>query len=537
MDGLKVAVIADAGQVQKFALDAIDAVEGCDEITVFSCGNTHTKKRAIRHGLYYALNLVTVRNAWTRWLPVTASAKRIAETVEFESEYEGAWQRLPKAIVDRLRGDGYDVILKFGMGLLRVPPAEELPAPILSFHHGDPDRYRGRPAGFWEILDGTPVLGQIVQVIGNKLDAGMVVAYGETKVYPHSYRKTLIEAYRHSPLIVNRAIQNAVRRHYLDKPCTGRNYRLPSNFAVARFVLKIVARFAHRLAYGALFEKKWQVSTAAAPGVGAASLFEGDAFPKRPSWQTLRTANGYSFYADPFYSADPPALLVEALNPRTGLGELVAIEGSSHRRVSDWAGHASYPGTIHVEGRQIIVPEIASFSTPAAFALENGGLRKLFELDLPGAPHVSDPTLVEHDGRIYLFGTNSQVGTNALFLWSADRIDGPFAQHPMSPVRISPEGSRMGGSIIRDGGRLIRLGQDFRFGYGDGLCAFEISELSADRYSETMIGTLRFGGPRGPHTLNSRQGELLFDHYDDKFAPLAGYRRLLAKLKHRASAE
>ena len=25
--------------------------------------------------------------------------------------------------------------------------------PILSFHHGDPSKYRGRPAGFYEILN------------------------------------------------------------------------------------------------------------------------------------------------------------------------------------------------------------------------------------------------------------------------------------------------------------------------------------------------------------------------------------------------
>ena len=33
------------------------------------------------------------------------------------------------------------------MNLLRIDENLKLP-PILSFHHGDPSKYRGRPAGF-----------------------------------------------------------------------------------------------------------------------------------------------------------------------------------------------------------------------------------------------------------------------------------------------------------------------------------------------------------------------------------------------------
>ena len=34
---------------------------------------------------------------------------------------------------------------------------------ILSFHHGDPEKYRGRPAGFYEVLNKEERLGFIVQ--------------------------------------------------------------------------------------------------------------------------------------------------------------------------------------------------------------------------------------------------------------------------------------------------------------------------------------------------------------------------------------
>src|SRR5215210_7995923 len=95
MSELKVAVIVDGGAAQKFGLDAIDGLRGCDEITIFSCTNTSFRRRPLRHAAYYALNLLTVRNLYTRFLPVETTRKRIAGTIAFESGYEGAWQTLP----------------------------------------------------------------------------------------------------------------------------------------------------------------------------------------------------------------------------------------------------------------------------------------------------------------------------------------------------------------------------------------------------------------------------------------------------------
>ena len=536
MSKIKVAVFADSGHVQEFALRCIDAVEGCDEISVFSCTNTRTRKKPFRHGAYYALNLLAIRSPATVAVPIASGSKRIAETVEFETPYEGAWQVLPPEIVERLREGGFDVILKFGMGLLRVPPTDQLPVPILSYHHGDPDHYRGRPAGFWEISHGRPVIGQIVQVIGNKLDAGGVVAYAETKVHAHSYRTTLTEAYRHSPLIINEAIRNAVAGATLDKPSTGRNYRLPSNLAVTRFSLAMATKMARRLAYGAFFEKQWRVSTAPVDPAAMVALAEGGPFPDPASWRTVDVAPGYSFYADPFFSAEPKGLLVEALNRRTGLGEIVFVGESGHRRVSDHPGHLSYPATIALDGKDYVIPESASACPPQVHVLEDGALKPLFPLDVEGEPRILDPTLIEQEGRLYLFGNVRAVGSNTLYLWSADAIDAPFKLHPASPIRVSPEGSRMAGNLVRTGNRLIRFGQDFRSRYGDGVIAFEVEELSPTAYRERPIGRIALPDRRGPHTINFQDGEILFDWYHERFAPGAGLRRLSAKLASRRQA-
>jgi len=89
----------------------------------------------------------------------------------------------------------------------------------------------------------------------------------------------------------------------------------------------------------------------------------------------------------------------------------------------------------------------------------------------------------------------------------------------------------MGGAILGLNGRLYRLGQDGARGYGERLVAFEIITLTPEAYAERETGEIAFAGVRGPHTLNVNADRMVFDHYHERFAPLAGVRRLMARLR------
>src|SRR5512145_784956 len=58
--------------------------------------------------------------------------------------------------VAAVREAGLDFVLRFAFGIVR---GEMLSAPrhgVWSFHHDDPERYRGTPPAFWEIAGGDP---------------------------------------------------------------------------------------------------------------------------------------------------------------------------------------------------------------------------------------------------------------------------------------------------------------------------------------------------------------------------------------------
>ena len=93
----------------------------------------------------------------------------------------------------------------------------------------------------------------------------------------------------------------------------------------------------------------------------------------------------------------------------------------------------------------------------------------------------------------------------------------------------------MGGSIVTGDRGLLRLGQSFVDGYGDGLFVFRIDALSETDYAETEIAALKLSDVKGPHTLNVQRlpdgrQRLLFDWYVERASPLAGLRRIKNRL-------
>lgn len=80
-----------------------------------------------------------------------------------------------------------DAIVNLHSGILR---GELLAIPrfgVWSFHHGDPQRYRGSPPGFWEIYDGAPETGAVLQKLEERLDDGVILREARFPTLRHSY--------------------------------------------------------------------------------------------------------------------------------------------------------------------------------------------------------------------------------------------------------------------------------------------------------------------------------------------------------------
>jgi hypothetical protein len=515
---IRVALIIDGNTVTKWQKDALENVSDLLDIRlVLSCTNTHTKKNLTKHFLYYALNLFTLKNYLTRRVNLEYDG---AKFIQFDSIYEGAWQKIPDLISREFADLKIDIVIKLGMSLLRVDGILSQ-LKILSFHHGDPTYFRGRPAGFYELIQRKGSVGTIVQELSNKLDAGKVWAISHSKVHHHSYKKTAINFYANSQFLLRKAFLNLSRNTPIDISSEGKNYRLPSNLLVLKFISIIFLRKLKRLLYGAFYEKKWNIATSRDINVFDGALI---------SLKTAKLAtivSEYNFYADPFFSSNGKKIRLEALSSKNGLGEILEIDAESltKQNILLKGDHYSYPFSFLSGTEEYLIPEVASHSPPyvlpAPFTSDGKVILKGME-----QYRIVDSTILEFEGIIYLFCGMNSSAADCLYLFHSKGFQNEFISHPLNPIVIDPSRARMGGRIILINGRLYRFGQDNSYGYGDGLSVCEIIKLSTTDYEEQVVGSLRFKDASGPHTIDLYKDESVFDFYIDKFSLMAWYRRI-----------
>jgi hypothetical protein len=418
---------------------------------------------------------------------------------------------------------GFDVVIKFGMNLHRDP--DELPAThgVLSFHHGDPSEYRGRPAGFYEVLDGADHVGAIVQRIGNKLDAGEVLAYAASQVAPHSYHQTLERLYGNSQHLLVKALRNSRNGVALDHPVNGRNYSLPSNSTVVKFIGLMAIRRMKRAGYAALIEKRWRVGRTNAIDPARTKHV---VYLREPD--DLMLPKGFAFTADPCPGGGG-ADLVRGFGDLVGKGRLLVFSPDRPPLAVDVPGvrghHSSYPFIVESQGTRYVLPETATVGPPRLFELDGASIVGSQGVRGLGAFRIIDPTDLFHAGRWWLFGGLPTTSTDLLWLWSATDVAGPYEPHPDNPIVMDAR-ARSAGPIIAADPALVspRPGQPGQL--------WQRRYINRDHrvvHGEVSRGTTGAGSSGGTertaHAVLDGDS-IVVDSYVERFSTLAGMTRL-----------
>ena len=502
--------------------DIIDIVE------VLYCTNLRSRKKSLRYFWYYVLNLFAIRNTWTKSIPWGPFIGLNSKIHQFESRTKGVWEYIPQQNLDQINNANIDVVIKFGMGLLRDPQNLSARYGVLSFHHGDPRSYRGRPSGFYELLENAQHVGAVVQELSNVLDGGKIRAFGSYQITRHSYRKSLEHLYQESADLLRIAIENCMSESYVDISCTGKNYSLPSNLTVMRFVVSILRYRVRRTLYGLFFRKLWSV--------GSTTIWTEDNRGKSELGivQIIPKPKGVFFLADPFVTENG-SLLCEGSGNRQERGFLVRIGQSPSgnllhsNELND--AHLSYPFPVLLSGHTYVLPEMAEHGPQKIFKLSDADelMDGQILLGLEDF-RLIDPTLIYHSETWWLFAGIVGSEQDTLNLWFSQQPTGPFAAHKMNPVVRDPSRARGAGALFVSNGKLFRPGQNNCFGYGNGITISEVLQLDHENYKEEPVSTLSINGLKGPHTYSASNDFAYVDFYQDKFYALAWYLRIKSRL-------
>lgn len=257
-----------------------------------------------------------------------------------------------------------------------------------------------------------------------------------------------------------------------------------------------------------------------------------------PREYNLLADDGQRYYADPFLFAHEGEVFcfVEELPYATGRGLIsVTTLSPDGRAATPWPiletpCHLSYPQVFARDGEIYMLPE--QHQSGALVLYRAARFPSVWEpagvlIDEP----LHDATLFEQGGRLWIAATAqgpdfgavmkspASDGTgsgwrqksvwgsswDALSLYSAETLMGPWTPHQGNPVLIDAAAARPAGPTFTIEGGLYRPVQDCRTGYGAALNIARIDRLDDGGYRQTVVAQQRFAGGTmldGPHQIS-----------------------------------
>ncbi len=403
--------------------------------------------------------------------------------------------------LERVRATHPDVLIRFGFRILR---GEILGVPnygIWSFHHGDSRVNRGSMPGFWEVMEGMPTTGSMLQVLSEQLDAGQVVARhlgatdltSVTRNQRNLYQKTapmLVRGLRH-------LYEHGEEGLYEDADdfdaYSNPMRKSPTNRDMARALPRIVSRAVGAKAQHVFRFDQWFLAYRIRKRATDPNL----AFyqythlhpPKDRFWAdpfAIRREGGYGVFFEEFLFAKNKAHISYFE---------IADDGSrtEPRVVLDRPYHLSYPFVFEYDGELFMIPESQENRSVELWRCTSyPGTWELERVLMDGVV-AADSTLFERDGKWWMFAAITEDGLqnrDRLELFHANQPTGPWLPHPMNPIKRDVRSARPAGKLFENRGRLIRPAQDCAGRYGAAIVMNEVTEWTEESYQERTLARI-----------------------------------------------
>jgi hypothetical protein len=405
----------------------------------------------------------------------------------------------PEETISEIRKFDLDVALCFGFRILKGDALNIARHGVWSFHHGDNFVNRGGPAGFWEVMEGTPVTGSVLQILTEDLDNGCVIYRSWSPTADRfSVKANRNNLYWKSAAFVIRKLKDLAEgipicppENQLYRPYSNRLYRMPANGEMFSHLSRMVGRYAASKFRAALNSDQWAL---------AYRFRSGPSDSNNTLYRFKRlTPPKDRFWADPFAikAGDHYYVFIEELLYSTGKGHISVIEldrkgvVSGPRKVLEREYHLSYPFVFEWNGNYYMVPESAANKTIELYRAKTFPFVWQLEKVLMTDVRAKDATLAEIDGKWWMFVSMSEHSIpDELYLFSADTPLGPWTPHSRNPVKSDVRGSRPAGALFEWNGDVYRPAQDSSGRYGYAISINRITQLDKEQFREEQVSSI-----------------------------------------------
>jgi hypothetical protein len=527
---LRFGLIVDRTGVSRWQRDVVRALRdgGDAELSlVIEAHDSTVRARGTKDLAWRIYNNRRVARRARAVATVTTWSDLAPDVARFRTEVtrRGRWsQHFSDAALATILDRELDFIVRFGLGIIRGGILDAARFGVWSFHHDDERVIRGGPPSFWEVYEGMPTSGVVLQRLTDRLDGGIPLARARFRSVLHSYPRNRDRTLLGSAGLPAR-VARSIRTGVLDiesLPVSTSDAPVrhnPTNHEMLTFLARQTRRAVGTRARRIARADLWAVGMVELPealGIEAIEAIE----PSAIRWIDERAGGGY--FADPFPARRDGkfALLAEEFDEALGRGVISALERRDgrwqlHSNVLDVGVHASYPFLLEHEGNLYCVPEMASANRLdiwrcVQFPTDWERVGTLID----GAAIV-DPTLFCDQGRWWLLGTiKDDEPDTKLHAWYSTHILGPWTAHQLNPVKIDVTSSRPAGTPFRIDGVLFRPAQDCSTAYGSAIVLNRVSALNEAGLVEETVARIAFRDGRyttGAHTLAWRDGVCTVD--------------------------
>lgn len=448
--------------------------------------------------------------------------------------------------VEQIKNNRLDIILRFGFNIIRGDILNSAKYGVWSFHHDDELKYRGGPAGFWEIIKNDPVNGVILQRLTDTLDAGVILRKSYFKTINHSFSANVDQLFFGAagmPLQCCRDILHSADYYFgieninLKAPI----YKVPGIFRMKEFIFILLINKI-KFHYNQLFKaEKWNVGFVEIKS----DLLLNFPLPEKVEW--LPKPNIESFFADSFAIEKKNGeleMFFEDYSYKTEKGIISSVNYSKNCKdkfskksvILEKPYHLAYPYIYLHADEQYMIPE-SSKSTKIILYKKNKvtGKFELYKTLLESIDAV-DTTLFFYKNKWWLFFTRKVADTNTcLFAYFSETFDGTYKEHTNNPIKIDVRQSRPAGTPFFINGTLIRPTQDNSEYYGKQIYLNKILKLNENEFEEEIINVLKPNKEwlynSGLHTICVTENYVVFDAKKYEFIWSAFTKSLSRKIK------
>jgi hypothetical protein len=446
--------------------------------------------------------------------------------------------------VETIRRHSLDFILRFDFGIIRGEILESARYGVWSFHHGDEMKYRGGPPCYWEIANGDPVTGFILQRLTERLDGGIVLRKGFIKTQSHSYTKNLSLALIESskfPALVCIDIHNA-NTDYLERAPSVTNApisRCPSLSDQIRVVGKMLANNIARFGTAMFQHEQWTLGIVDKPIQHFLTGGTHDANYLAPFSRSRFLADGFGLAND-----NELVILCEDYSYKTDKGDIrwLKVSRSGEMLVEpqpaiDLATHASYPYLFQDDGNIYCIPE--TYKAGETTIWQSAVFPKTWTkmCTIFAGVSVVDPTVFRHGDYWWIFFTMRETDANTnLYAWYSKQLDSSWTPHCLNPIKTDVRSARCAGTPFLHQDKLFRPAQDSSKTYGGRVIINQVNRLTPTEFDEEEASIVNPDPssqyPHGMHTLASMGDVTLIDAKRHIFIPSALIRELRYHLRN-----